>query len=193
MNESNNKSQEIDAEVAKAYRELAQESAPARADLAIWQEARNAVAGGSGLSRINAWLRPLIFVATVAVTLALMVQLTNAPQLDLPHADETVVAPFWTDALQNAAKQTAEQIRQLDQGQGMSMPPAASMAPAATANPGEQATLLPSEQQCDDEARATSGTWWQCVRKLEQRGLPEAAERELQALLQAFPQFSAPQ
>ena len=186
MNESNNKSQEIDVEIAKAYQELAQESAPARADAAIWQEARNAVTGGSGLSRINAWLRPLTLIATAAVTLALMVQLTNAPQFDLPRTDETIVAPP-AAALQNAAKQTAGQILKRQQDQETSV------VPAATVNPGEQATLLPAGRQCDDEARATSGTWWQCVRELEQSGLSGAAERELQALLQAFPQISAPQ
>lgn len=186
MNESTNKSQEIDAEVAKAYQALAQESAPARADEAIWQEARNAVTGGSGLSRINAWLRPLTLIATAAVTLALMVQLTNTPQFDLPRIDETVALPP-ADALQNAATQTAEQILKRQQDQETAM------APAATVSPGEQATLLPARQQCDDVARATSGTWWQCVRELEQRGLSGAAERELQALLQTFPQFSAPQ
>jgi hypothetical protein len=193
MKETNNKSQEIDDEIAKAYQALAQETAPARADAAIWQEARNAVTGGSGLSRINTWLRPLILIATAAVTLALMVQLTSSPQFDLPRTDKTVVAPLPTDVLQNAAEQTAGQIFEVEQNQAISTPPAASIAKAAKANPVERFTLLPSRQQCDDESRATSGTWWQCLRELEQRGLSEAAERELQALLQAFPQFSAPQ
>ena len=187
MNESINKSQEIDDEVAKAYQALAQETAPARADAAIWQEARKAVTGSSGLSRINTWLRPLTLIATAAVTLALMVQLNNSPQFDLPRTDKTVVAPLPTDVLQKTAEQT------VGQDQAISIPPAASIAKAAKANPVEQSTLLPSRQQCDDESRATSGTWWQCIRELEQRGLSEAAERELQALLQAFPQFSAPQ
>lgn len=193
MNNSEDNLHEADSEVGAAYRELAQEQAPERIDAAVLGMARKAVDSGSGLSKVTTWLRPLTFVATAGLSLALIVQLNNTPDIDIPDSIAPGVTPLPADAFQDAASQTAEQLRQLEQNPGMSL----SADPPATATPVAESTrelsLLPANERCDDEARASSGTWWQCVRELEQRGLPEAAERELQVLLKTFPQFSAPQ
>lgn len=191
MNRFEDSHSEADAEVGAAYRDLAKEHVPRHVDAAVLEMARNSVGSRTGLSRLTAWLRPLTFVATAGLSLALIVQLSNTPDIDLPEDAGTGVAPLSTDIFQDAASQTAEQIRQLEQNPGMSMSTdAPTTAPVAESS--REFSLLPANQRCDDEARASSGTWWQCVRELEQRGLPEAAEMELQALLKAFPQFSAP-
>jgi len=53
--------------------------------------------------------------------------------------------------------------------------------------------ILPAEVHCTDEQRATSSSWWRCIRELEQRGLTGAAETELAALLGAYPGFVEPE
>jgi hypothetical protein len=51
---------------------------------------------------------------------------------------------------------------------------------------------LAGDDFCTDEQRSESSTWWQCIDDLERRGLTQAAERELAALLSAFPGFERP-
>ena len=192
MNEPNDKLQNIDAEVHSAYRDLARESAPADVDAAILKMAGQATASGTGLSRLNTWLKPLTFVATAAVSLALLIQISNTPQFDLPDSVAPAVRPQPANPFQDAAERTAEQILQLEQESSMSKSPVP-VSPAATEAPTIEPSLLPSSEHCDEQARASSASWWRCIRELEQRGLPEAAEKELQALLNTYPQFSAPQ
>lgn len=192
MTNSAQQGPEADADVRAAYREMAQEQAPDNLDAAVLKMAGSAVESRSGLSQLTAWLRPLSFVATAGLSLALIVQLGNAPEIGLPGNSATDITPLATDVFEDAASQTAEQIRQLEQSPGMMMSPDAAATTAPVAESSRDLSLLPANERCDDETRASSGTWWQCVRELEQRGLPEAAERELQALLRAFPQFSAP-
>ena len=192
MNEPNDKLQDIDPEVRSTYQDLARESAPADVDAAILKMADQATATGTGLFRLNTWLRPLTFVATAAVSLALLIQISNTPQFDVPDSVAPAVTPQPANPFQDAAEQTAEQIRQLEQESSMSMSPEPT-APAAMAAPTIEPSLLPASEHCDEQARDTSASWWRCIGELEQRGLPEAAEKELQALLNTYPQFSAPQ
>jgi hypothetical protein len=193
MNDSDDNLNDTDAELGAAYRDLARETVPPAINAAVLKMAAQNIESRSVLARISAGLRPLAFVATAGLTLALVVQLNNTPDIEIPDNLDPNVAPLPATVFQDAANQTAEQIRQLEENPGMSMPPASATASAPAAESGPELSLLPTNQQCDEQARASSGTWWQCIRELEQRGLPAAAEQELQALLKAHPQFSAPQ
>jgi len=193
MNETDDNSRETDPAVRTAYRELAQEQVPRDLDREVLSQSRKAVESRSMLNQLTNWLRPLAFVATAGLSLALIIQLGNTPDTYLPDNAPPGVAPLPANVFQDAAGQASEQLRQLEEIQSTSVPPPSTSprAPAAATSP--DLSLLPASERCDDEARATSGTWWQCIRELEQRGLPEVAERELQALLKSYPQFSAPQ
>ena len=193
MNETNDKLHETDPRVGATYRELARETVPIDVDAAVLTEARRAVESRSGIARLTGWLRPLAFVATAGISLALIVQLSNTPDFQPPDSLDPVAAPLPADVFQDAADQTAEQFRRLGQDPAMSAPPDSTMASEPASESAPEASLLPAREGCDDQARNSSGTWWQCIRELEQRGLSEVAERELQALLRAYPQFSAPQ
>ena len=193
MIENDDKFHETDPGVSATYREMARETVPTDVDAAVLRQARQAVESRSGIARLTGWLRPLTFVATAGLSLALIVQLSNTPDYRIPDHLDPTVAPLPADVFQDAADETAEQIRRLGEDPGMSAPPDSTAMPAPMVEAAPEASLLPAREGCDDQARASSGTWWQCIRELEQRGLPEVAERELQALLKAYPQFSAPQ
>lgn len=193
MNDTDDKTRETDTVVAAVYRELAQEQVPHTVDRKVLGQSRKAVEAPSIVVRLSSWLRPLAFVATAGLSLALLIQLSNTPDAIFPDDALPGVAPLPANVFQDAASQTSKQIRQLEESQSKSMPSPPTSSPATTAADNPELSLLPASERCNDEERASSGTWWQCVRELEQRGLPEAAERELQALLQNYPQFSAPQ
>ena len=178
---------------SSSYRALATERTPGRLDRKVLDMASQEVAGRSPGSWLSARIRPLAFVVTAGLALALLVQLNNAPVVDMPPISPGV-EPLPENAFQDAARQTAEQIRQLDAGPDSPMPsPDPGMTPPTVAERPAALSLLPVEDRCNDTDRAESGTWWECIRDLEKRGLSESAELELQALLNAHPQFSAPQ
>ena len=49
-----------------------------------------------------------------------------------------------------------------------------------------------ADHACDNDARATAESWYQCIRDLRQQGLEEDAAAELEALLRTFPDFREP-
>lgn len=193
MSKNDDKHYETDPAVSATYRAMAQETVPPGVDDAVLKQARRAIDSPSFIVRLSGWLRPLAFVATAGLSLALIVQLSNMPDYQRQDSLDPAVSPLPADAMQDAAEQTAEQIRRLRRDPGMSAPADSQGMPAAMSESVPEASLLPASEGCDDKARARSGTWWQCIRELEQQGLSDVAEKELQALLQAYPQFSAPQ
>lgn len=193
MSATDDKLHEIHPRVSATYRDMAQETAPLDVDAAVLRQARRAVDSPSAIARLTGWLRPLAFVATAGLSLALIVQLSNVPDYQLPDSLDPAVAPLPADVFRDAADEAAEQVRQLGQDPAMSAPPESTAMPAPMSEAAPEASLLRASEGCDVQARASSGTWWRCIRELEQKGLPELAERELQALLKAYPQFSAPQ
>jgi len=193
MSATDDKLHESHPHVSATYRDMAQETVPLDVDAAVLRQARRAVDSPSAIARLTGWLRPLAFVATAGLSLALIVQLSNQPDYKLPENLDPAVAPLPADAFRDAAGQAAEQVRRLGQDPAMSTPLDSTTMPAPMSEAAPEASLLPASDGCDARARASSGTWWQCIRELEQKGLPEVAERELQTLLQAYPQFSAPQ
>lgn len=180
-----------------AYRRLATERAPDNLDRKILGMAKKEAAPGAGRNWLTLRIRPLAFVATAGLSLALVVQLSNAPDVDFPAAAEVVGdrQTGTTDTtFQDAARETAEQIRRLEVESGNSLQSRDEGMPRSDAvENAERESLLPVEDRCPDAVRSRSTTWWECIRELEKRGLGQAAEVELQALLKAFPRFSAPQ
>lgn len=78
--------------VSAAYRELANERAPAALDKAILAKAATAAGGGRTVQRFSAWFRPLAFIATASLSLAIILefrQADNVPVPRIPAANET--------------------------------------------------------------------------------------------------------
>ena len=179
--------------VSAEYQATATERAPERLDRNVLRLAEKEATAASGTNWLTTRIRPLAFVVTAGLSLALLIQLSNTPLIETPPLDPGAEAPP-DNVFQDAARQTAEQIRQLDTNADNPMTtPGVEMNPVQATERPAGLSLLPVEDRCTDLDRAESGTWWECIRDLEKRGLSESAELELQALLNAHPQFSAPQ
>ena len=66
--------------VSRTYRETASESVPAGLDQAVLRQAKRE--GGRRYSRSVVWLRPMAWAATIGLCLAIVIELSNVPQLD---------------------------------------------------------------------------------------------------------------
>jgi len=189
---------EVDAELSSAYREIAAETTPQDLDRAILRLANQELQSPSGAAWRDRWYRPLAIVATVTLSLALILQL-NESSLFAPPAGmtdwSTEIAPVSESAFQDAAGAAAEQLRQMETPAGTSM---TETAPATSVldlgrSPSDTGSLLPASNRCSDEQRAVADSWWLCIKDLESKGLTQGAELELLALLRAHPQFIVPQ
>ena len=191
MKNSDDEQQQSPNAVSAAYRAIATERAPAHLDQEVLRRADSERTSAPGSNWLTTRIRPLAFVVTAGLSLALLIQLSNTPVMESPAPG---AEPFPENPFQDAARHTAEQIGELDTATSNPMTaPGVEMSPVqATEQPADR-SLLPIEDRCADSDRAESGTWWECIRDLEKRGLSESAELELQALLKAHPQFSVPE
>ena len=178
-----------DDRVSRAYRDLAVEKTPAALDRAVLAAAGRRARSGRANGWRGAWYRPVGLVATVGLCLALILELSRTDLTGTPPVGDARRLP--ADAFEAAGNRTAAEIERIGTGLSTSMPPAGAE-PAPADSPAES-TRLPVEDHCSEEDRATASTWWTCIEDLEKRGLTAAAERELQALLEAYPGFPVPQ
>ena len=76
--------------VSRAYRESANETAPAALDDAVLRDAKQAVSGNAWdrYSKSIHWLRPMAWAATVALSLAIVIEVTDVPYLSQDRAVE---------------------------------------------------------------------------------------------------------
>jgi hypothetical protein len=197
MNEVGANGADRDETVTTAYRELAQETVPANIDSAVFRAASAPLQRGAGRFWSDAWFRPVTFAATLGLSMALLLQLSESGLLG-PAGDDVgadrVPATVGEDALRDAAEATSRQIRRIEAENADTMQPdgtPAAAVPAASA-PEQAGSRLPAEDSCSEDERADTGSWWRCIEDLERRGLSDAAETELRALLSKHPGFSVP-
>jgi len=201
MNDDSKTTNEVDHEVASAYRGLAIESAPDNLDRSVLRSARKEVQSEDGRYWRAAWYRPAAFVATVGLSLALLLQLGDVALFGPPvdGADPALkgVTPVSENAFHEAAEVSAGQLRQIEAEANASMsssaPDMSDPIPAVAADRNDAGTLLQADEYCSDQQKTSSSGWWRCIQELEKGGQSQAAERELQELLRAFPRFIAPQ
>lgn len=101
-----------DERVSRSYRDLATEAAPEHLDAAILRQA--ALATPSQYARSLAWTRPVAWAATIVLCVAVVLELTQAPQPDgtIPPADvrfDAAPAAKPAPVEQSAAKASAEE------------------------------------------------------------------------------------
>jgi len=201
--------------VSAFYREVADEVTPTTLDERILADAARGAQSRYGLAR--AWVRPVAWAATIGLSLAFLLELTwfaDAPP-EVPAGSPAVSEErARQDADVMRAKQ--EDVPNRSIAKQATPPAAANGAPAAPATDeasflrqaGTQAreeaeraqiaaVLSPAESAdqdhaCDNEARETAESWYQCIRELRAQGLDDDADTEFEALLRAFPDFSEP-
>jgi hypothetical protein len=204
--------------VSDAYRELARESTPEALDDRILAMAARESRSRYGLAR--AWVRPVAWAATIALSLAFVLEMTkfaDAPQQTPPPRQDVSEERVRQDAEVMKAKQeqglnrsiaeradapTVALPASLDEAAGSSARAEAPERATAKASPLRRTETLATpaiaapddvrEPICDEAARTGADSWFACILELREQGLHDAAAAELEALLQAFPDFREP-
>ena len=188
---SSSSTDEVERKVSAQFRSLANESVPDSLNHAVLRTARRAVRRHSDRAWQAAWLRPAATVALVALTLALVLELNDAnlTTSPLPGGGRTAPKENASEGFSEAADDAAKQVREavasrVTQNSGSDTP--LSMDAGSRT---DRTTLLPAVQECNETQRSSMTTWWACIESLESNGASNLAERELSALLRAFPGF----
>ena len=203
-----------DETVSAGYRELATERTPAYLDQQVLRMATNR-GEHADYARSISWTRPLAWAATVALCLAITLQLTRVPapeeivsgtQLPEPAA----VSP--TEKLESAAAKASSLHDEADittparrnRDDSVAAPAASfelrSKDSDALRRAEEMARLQHGTNTgqrvtapiCPEEARATPESWLKCIAELEEIGDLEAAALERASLVAVFPEFKLP-
>lgn len=198
--------------VSDAYRDIARQTTRPELDDRILKLAASEARSRYGLAR--AWVRPLAWAATIALSLALVLQVTQDVDTPLPpsseelRSDEVAVDEItFDDARDDAdvgAVMKAKEQKDLRQEAARGMPAAAADAPRqAEPEPAanfttdayrgrasvalEEAIVVPGT--CTDETRKDAADWMACITRLREMGFEDEANAELEALRAAFPDF----
>lgn len=184
--------------VGDAYRSVATEAAPPDLDRRILGDATRSVRQQKPGRSSASWERPLAFAATVALSLALLFELTDRDSPDLPRSAPTEPAvPAGTaapadeatpthDAFAGEADAAARRIEELEDTVGA----------ALQRSPDEERfdadMNAPTGPFCDEAATSEPERWRDCIDALIKAQRTHAAEAELARLRQAFPDFEPP-
>lgn len=188
----------VDKFLSAQYQRLADETVPDSLDRMVLRAARNErTEGQAGRSRPAAWFRQAAWVAVAALSVAVILEFNEANVFSPPTGISDRVPPMedrFREFLE-AADIAAEQVRDAE-----------AAAANATQNVGSsresmpledhrslETTLQPNNRECTSEQRAAVSSWWKCIGSLESLGATELAERELAALMGAFPGFAVPE
>ena len=189
--------------VSATYREIATETAPAHLDRKVLEAAR--AASRTRYGRARAWMRPLAWAATIALSFAFALQLTWNDEMPVMEetsrpADRTVPAPdpersrSDVHELRETSGEAVMKAKELNR-QAVSQAPARSVPETAPMTFSDRAVTTADFDglvTCDALARASAADWYECIEALREQGLVEAAEAELEALRTEFPDFQIP-
>ena len=199
-----------DPRVSEAYQGLATEGTPPELDRRILAMAAGKSRSRYGMAR--AWVRPVAWAATIGLSLAIVLEISQlkyetTPQLDADNVETLEEALILDDAparedddnrtrRESAKRSDAPAPVQLsvpaeEQARSRSgSEPAA--AAAVQALSFDAATTLEKKEQvryCDPDLRSSAETWYTCIEDLLAQGLADAADSELVLLLTEFPDF----
>lgn len=172
--------------VTEHYRQIANETTPAGVDRAVLDRA--VVAARPRYARLRMWSRPVGWAATIALSVAIVLQLTRAPETPVPTADpgreaRSEVRPSAADELVPLESRMLREAEELARMQsGPQQRPTSTPAPGTAPIDGENEPVY-----CDAAARSTRSAWLQCIERLESDGLIAEAAAERRAFELAFP------
>lgn len=214
----NNGQNENDTLVSTTYRDLAQESTPPALDdsvLRMAAQSKPAVARRG----IPMWMKPVAWAATLGLTLAIVLDVTDVGQ-SIPAS--TTVAPAASiqeafsaddaDVVQEAeemarlrdgpdqgaelAKSRQEPAHRVDEAvAGRAVESQAYAASPATEQRAAALDLSAEKKELSDDpacsvaSREEAATWYDCVLKLRNDDSTAEADREMLLLIEAFPDF----
>jgi len=203
-----------DTLVSQAYRDLANERTPEHLDRTVLRAA--AKEARPRYSRFIAWTRPMAWAATVMLSVALVLEVTNAPspgvvpiddaistfEVQSPEADAEDDRPV--DSLEESVVPASERAKKQrnDMRQKATAFAEQEIEPQRPAGPAVTEPEFPAGRSlaaaaafsapvadCDEDAVATPQTWIECIVALENAGRDEAAREQRALLAEAFPDF----
>lgn len=198
-----------DETVSAAYRDLAGEHCPAQLDKEVLRLAESHAQHANYARSIN-WTRPLAWAATIALCLAITLEINRVPAPEemanraeakaLPEAAEADDAAVGrAQKLEDAP--ASERYRRADNEEA----PAAAFELKSKDTPmlrqaeemarfqsGTNVQQRARISRCPQEIRAEPSSWLQCIEALEEIGDHEAASLEREALVETFPDFKLP-
>ena len=205
---------EHDALVSDTYRDAARESAPAHLDKKVLDAAARAARPRYSLFR--AWTRPAAWAATIMLSAALILELTQptvqqpatmdaiapggAAEPDLAKRERMVREPkVKDDDMLQRAEEMARFEDSLNQQPDQAAPeseervaaPAAAFAVSSKAALDSSNGLANDLSPCDAEATAEPESWLVCIIELEAAGLTDIADEQRALLAEAFPDFDS--
>ena len=197
--------------VSDAYRDIATRTTPANLDEKVLKLAAGAVPSRYGLAR--AWVRPLAWAATSALSLAFVLEMS---QIDDEIPEQRAVID--ERARSDGDLMKAKEEKDAQHGIAAKRAPVAAPVPAtvdtADDGPVEEIVVYEAEAEveeiqataaranvsylaapddevfCDTAARAAVDDWYACIESLREEGLTDAADSELEALRESFPGFA---
>ena len=172
--------------VSDAYRDIATQTTSPDLDEKVLQLAADGVRSRYGTAR--AWTRPLAWAAMVVLSLAVVLEFTRV--------DEHLEAPVQRaePAAEERARSDVDMLKvkeekDLQQDAAKRAPAMPASAALESEDAAFMAESISQPGPCDEQARASAETWYACIKELREQGLETAAETELEALQQAFPDF----
>lgn len=162
-----------DPHISEAYRDLASEQTPPELDTKVLSMATAATRSRYGLAR--AWIRPVAWAATIGLSLAFVLEMSQLRDVTAPQADADKVDLLEEVVIEDAPARAKDE-RRLQQesakrtdapmARPVSSPPAAAE-PVAAPQPALESTSVSADFEADDmrllqeaeeQARARSGS-----------------------------------
>lgn len=198
---SERKNEDRDRLVRDTYKALAKERAPDRLNNQVLRQAADA--GRSRYSLTRAWTRPVAWAATIALSLAIVLDLTRLPQtrsdaigISAPDVSMDEFVPRDMTILRDAENMARTQA-------GANQTPVASSRAddAVRVDEGSAVTSftavsqkeeLESDYACAEESRESAESWFECIEQLRADGLADRAAAEYEKFRRIFPDFVSP-
>lgn len=195
----------IDELVSQTYREHSVEQAPERLNQEILSMAADDASRGSRTNFLfAAWTKPLAWAATIGISLAVVLELSQVPgsSVDIAApAAESIREEFAqqrTNVLDEARKQASQES---GQNQNASLADEVTLQDADVAIIGKQnefsklvrpvpaaeKTQSDVERPCDAITRESAEDWLRCIEELREAGAVDAANREYEAYFLEYP------
>jgi len=213
MTEDRNQSDATtDTFVSQAYRDLANERTPEHLDRTVLRAA--AKEARPRYSKFIAWTRPTAWAATVMLSVALVLEVTNAPSPGVASFDETISASEVrspeadakddrpVDSIEESVVPASERVKKQRNDMRQKATAEPETEPQQPAGPAVMEQELAAGRSlaaadafsapvadCDEDAVATPQTWFECIVALENAGRDEAAREQRALLAEAFPDF----
>jgi hypothetical protein len=209
-----------DRRLSQAYRELANERPAANLDAKILKAARDAAT--SRQARLRRWTRPLAWAATIGLSLAIVLQVTEQP---VPEVPSEVLSELPTEVPAATAAGSAEARRQdlditqpykkegpvgeatsdrveeaftpdmdmLREAEDMGRMKSSRAQLGAEPEAAARKSLADAPQVfCDETARASAASWLECIAELREQHKYAAAESEQAAFDARFGNAETP-